>query len=121
MAMLKHTPYFILDRLRIVEHFVLSSTFGRESEKSDLTPAIWDDGLPISNDKSQNLNILIVDDAIDTGKTMLCVLQEVKHRCPDATVKTAVITITTKKPLVIPNYCLFHLQLFRFPWSADVK
>jgi hypoxanthine phosphoribosyltransferase len=121
MAILKHIPYVILDCLRIVEHIMLTNYLFCNCNRCGSMPVIWDNDCKIFIHNSQDSNILIVDDAIDTGNTLLCVLEEVKKLCPNATVKTAVLTVTTNKPLVVPDYCLFYHQLIRFPWSYDAK
>ena len=70
----------------------------------------------------QALNILIVDDAIDTGATIRSVLADVReHASSHATIKVAAVVQTTKSPFIIPDYCAYHSVLVRFPWSKDSR
>ncbi|MDE7154721.1 MAG: phosphoribosyltransferase domain-containing protein, partial [Muribaculaceae bacterium] len=62
-------------------------------------------------------NILIVDDAIDTGKTLLSILNELNN----VNFKTAVLTVTIDNPKVTPHYNLFKNVILRFPWARDAK
>lgn len=64
--------------------------------------------------------ILIVDDAVDSGATMKTVSDILRQINPQAQIATASITVTTRNPLVSPDYRLFaDLRLIRFPWSKD--
>ena len=67
-------------------------------------------------------SILIVDDAVDSGKTLKTIVDEVRKKYLTAEIKTAVITVTTKQPIILPDYYLFYNHtLIRFPWSADSR
>ena len=65
--------------------------------------------------------ILIVDDAIDTGKTMFVVKNNLGSVLPNAEIKTAIISWTLESSIVKPDYYLFKNVLVRFPWSKDYK
>jgi hypoxanthine phosphoribosyltransferase len=66
--------------------------------------------------------ILVVDDAVDSGRTLEVVLRWLRGRCPDAEVRSAVLTVTTPRPLLIPDFYLYYPDvLIRFPWSLDNK
>lgn len=64
-------------------------------------------------------NILLVDDAIDTGTTMKLAIEKFISMNSANTVKVAVITVTHKSPKVKPNYCLYTRTVVQFPWSLD--
>ena len=67
-------------------------------------------------------NVLLVDDAIDTGATLKLIKDTLAERYPLAVIKIAVITVTSNHPLIDADYYLFHDRtLVRFPWSNDVK
>lgn len=67
-------------------------------------------------------NILVVDDAIDTGATMLLVINTLRDRLPECEIRSAVVTITTPSPSVTSNYYIFNNRtLIRFPWAIDSK
>ena len=67
--------------------------------------------------------ILIVDDACDSGSTLRAVMDAVRKISPERVViKTAVITTTTYRPVVSPDFSLYRNRtLIRFPWSKDMK
>lgn len=65
--------------------------------------------------------VLIVDDAVDSGCSLLSVVTAVRSISPENIIRTAVITVTRKKVLIEPDYALFrNSTLFRFPWAGDV-
>ncbi|AUP78215.1 phosphoribosyltransferase [Flavivirga eckloniae] len=66
-------------------------------------------------------NILVIDDAIDTGKTMFIVKSHLAKEFPKAKIKTAVISWTLENSIVTPDYYLFTKRLVRYPWSKDYK
>ena len=71
-----------------------------------------------------NLNcksILIIDDAIDSGKTMFVVNENIKRRFPKAKIKIAVISWTLNESIIKPDFYLYKNILVRFPWSLDFK
>jgi len=71
--------------------------------------------------KKKIQNILILDDAIDTGKTMFVIKNNLKKLFPNAAIKTAVVSWTIETSVVKPDYYLFKNTLVRFPWSKDYK
>lgn len=118
---LRLLPYFISDKLRIIEHKLLNSKPAvagepftpNESEFTALKNALL---------IGENHKILIVDDAVDSGATMLAVADLVKAQAGvNSMVKTAAITVTTTAPLIQPDYKLYNLVLCRFSWSFDFK
>ena len=105
-------PRFVNDALRLAESWVLSRRAPR--------PAGFHGCLPEGLDGKQA--ILIVDDAVDSGSTMLSVRDAVAAAFPQAYVRCAAIAVTTDKPLIVPDYSLYLKNfLIRFPWSADMK
>jgi hypoxanthine phosphoribosyltransferase len=114
-------PRPVLDQLRVMEHALLMRRapppprgqfhFG-ESELERLEAWVAAAG--------ECPSLLIVDDAVDSGTTLSVVLDAVQRRVPrTATVRSAAITVTTERPLALPDYALYHRQLCRFPWSLD--
>lgn len=65
--------------------------------------------------------ILIVDDAVDTGKTLDIALVLFKEKYPKCIINTAVLTITHKNPILLPDFFLFKRVILQFPWSLDKK
>lgn len=66
-------------------------------------------------------SILIVDDAIDTGKTIFTVQNNLRKLLPNAKIKTAVISWTIERSIIKPDYFIFKNTLVRYPWSLDYK
>ena len=116
---LKILPYSILDRLRVNEH-------KSQKERPFLAPEDYSDNTVSTNlfniEKSKKINrILILDDALDSGKTMNKVINTCKTICKVADIETAVIAWTNLESLTQPNYYLYKENLLRFPWSLDFK
>lgn len=64
--------------------------------------------------------MLLVDDAVDSGTTMLRVAEALRCGNPEIELRTAVITVTTAAPLLRPDYTIYDDRtLIRFPWSMD--
>ena len=75
---------------------------------------------------NHHANILIIDDALDTGMTIsytLCELEKyLEPRCLegiDRSYRYAVLTSTYKHPVITPNYTLYKRKILRFPWAFD--
>lgn len=120
--MLRKLPHFLTDRLRIIEHIILTQL--RTTAISIMTP----DESEITNLKQclDNLGetamVLIVDDAIDRGATMAFVHKTVNAIAnTEAVIKMAAITVTTVSPLIEPDFSLYRYVLCRFPWSLDAR
>ena len=114
-------PRPVVDRLRQIEHAMLTRKtpslpaasyqfVAQELERI----AAW-----IANARRAP-SLLVVDDAIDSGATLLHVTDALRNLAPrGTTIRSAVITVTTSQPLIHPDYTMFHRQLCRFPWSLD--
>lgn len=115
--LLKAAPYPVLDAIRILESYILQL---KHYEIKDIDPKSIDQA---TKEKiGQASNILIVDDAIDSGATISAVVRVVRTLAPRAAVKIAVITVSTSTPMQQPNYTLYdNNTLIRFPWSMDIK
>tara|TARA_B100001093_G_scaffold445692_1_gene449468 strand:- start:12248 stop:12844 length:597 start_codon:yes stop_codon:yes gene_type:complete len=116
---LTRLPYFLLNWLRIIEFKILQKQF-----KVDLDLSKVDQIIKQIPEKKliEYKSVLIVDDAVDSGHTLACVLEAVKKRLnPPAEVKMASIVVTTVNPYEKPEYFLYEGDLIRFPWSKDFK
>jgi hypoxanthine phosphoribosyltransferase len=117
--LLKHLPYTILNKLREYE-----SKKARESiasiDKNQLAEYKID--LKINSNLEKPIRtILIIDDAIDTGKTMYMIKLNLMKLFPEAKIKAAVISWTIESSIVKPDYYIFKRILVRYPWSKDYK
>lgn len=121
-SLLRRLPYFITDRLRVLEAQVLGRL--RKPDTSDLFA-------PLPRDISEVLRsicstvpirLLVVDDAVDSGRTLRRIVNGL--RCvQDAggEMRTAVITVTRTDPLIRPDFRLYRGVICRFPWSYDFR
>ena len=115
--LLKWLPYSISNALRLME-----SRGARDGIDNLDLELLKQEQLDFNiASKASIKNILIVDDAIDTGKTMFVVKNNLEQLFPHSNVKLAVISWTIDCSLVKPDYYLFKNTLVRFPWSKDYK
>ncbi|MDH5386871.1 MAG: phosphoribosyltransferase family protein [Gammaproteobacteria bacterium] len=115
----KFLPRFILDWLRIVEHYIVTL---RMKLSDDVERDVRLDSRLV--DYLANLEsgrIIIIDDAIDSGATVKILLDELCAINPLLEYKIAVLVVTKNVPLVYPDFCLYKNVLLRFPWSSDYK
>ena len=118
---LRLLPYFITNKLRIIEHKRLM-TKPMAQQQEFIPDANEISALRGFLQARTNSKILIVDDAVDSGATMKAVLELVRKEANSScTIKTAAITVTTDAPLIQPDYILYSHVLCRFPWSFDFK
>ena len=113
-------PQFAVDRLRWLEHRLLS-THRRQRpapQEIDLDEAAAI-GRRLANGPGSP-RVLVVDDAVDSGVTLATVLRLLRETAPDGTdFRSAVITVTLEQPLAEPDFALYRGVLCRFPWSFD--
>jgi hypoxanthine phosphoribosyltransferase len=65
--------------------------------------------------------ILVVDDTVDSGRTLATVTEAVRTLAPGATVATAALATSWRRPPVMPDYLLYQRTLLRLPWSLDSR
>lgn len=118
---LRLLPTKALDLMRMAESRFLSL---RNRQKGDVFPPqiAMDPGLTAIVTERKKPRILLIDDAIDSGRTLSAVIATLKNKNPSAEVETAVITETTDSPAVKADYTIYRNRtLIRFPWSNDYK
>ena len=112
-------PYSLSNILRILEVKYLESFKSSEYDKS------IENRVHFTNKQIEKIQqskiLLLVDDAIDTGSTMLALKHVIEKINPDITVKIAVLTVTHKEPYIDPNYTVYKGFLLRCPWAMDYK
>ncbi len=122
---LKRLPYPILDLMRMGESKVLSwkrSSINDQRLTMELPEIEVPEGLERLLREEKTPNILIIDDAIDSGHTLFAIAETLKKANSNATLRIAVMTETTDKPLIRADYSLYRNKtLIRFPWSNDYK
>lgn len=118
--LMKMLPYFILDRLRIIESDILEYKAKKNNPKREGSISLNEDVVSLLRDG--NKNVLLVDDAIDTGATLKLLKDYLITNYPKIDVRVAVITVTMREPMIKADYCIYNNRtLVRFPWSNDVK
>lgn len=111
--LLRHLPRPVADVLRMAESRVLSLR-----RPTPGAPVLLD--VAAHDAIKQSGRVLVVDDAVDSGATLLAVLRGVANVEGEREVRSAVVTVTTSHPLVQPDYSLYNNHtLIRFPWSKD--
>jgi hypoxanthine phosphoribosyltransferase len=119
--MIAMLPRPVLDRLRIAEHAIMM----RRNPTQDVRPYHFDeDELSAIEawmaESTRPRHLLIADDAVDSGTTLSRVFNALRElAAPSLTIQSAVITVTTNRPIMSPDYALYRRQLCRFPWSLD--
>lgn len=121
-ALLRRLPYFITDRLRILEAQVLGQR--RKPGTSDLFEPLPREVSEIlcSIRSPAPIRLLVVDDAVDSGRTLRRIVDGL--RCAQDSggeMRTAVITVTGTHPLIQPDFHLYDGVICRFPWSYDFR
>ena len=116
---LNSLPTVITDKLRVLE----SKKARKSINNLDLDSLNnYSIDLKFDSDTKEKIkSILIIDDAIDTGKTMFVIKNNLSKSFPNAEIKTAIISWTIQTSIVKPDYWLYKNILVRFPWSIDYK
>lgn len=118
---LKHIPEKILNFIRIAENrcYEIGMKIRKKEEKINEITIISHDLSFFENPQIQN--ILLVDDAIDSGATIRDTEKFLQIKNENWQIKVAVITQTFKQPLRKADYQIYNRILLRFPWSNDSK
>ena len=120
---LRRLPYPVADRLRLLEDWLGSrQTPGIPPPTRELEDAV--DVIAGVVDELGLKRLLLVDDAVDSGGTLGCVLAALRARMPDdVKVLSAVLTRTrpVQNTAVEPDFTLHSMVLLRFPWSFDYR
>lgn len=117
-TLLKRLPYAINDRLRIAEHLYLTQL--RAPKPRSFTPDTAElAAIGHALREQPEARILLIDDAVDSGATLLGVRDSIQALASTAIVRSAALTVTTHAPLIQPDFFLHRYVLCRFPWSFD--
>lgn len=123
LRMLRKLPYRVTSLLRFIQ------ASARE-RKTSVVPApsrslIQDIDEIVSASRAQGFHhIAVIDDAVDSGVTLACVMAVLKQRLPaEVSVRSGVITRTRSRAKTIfqPDYFVYENTECRFPWSPDYK
>ncbi|MDR0873713.1 MAG: phosphoribosyltransferase [Prevotellaceae bacterium] len=119
--MFKHFPKKILNFARITENncYEMLGKMRKHEEKLDKINILSNDLSFFEN--PQIKNILLVDDAIDSGVTIRDTEKFLQMKNNNWNIKTAVLTQTFNRPVKKADYQIYNRTLVRFPWSNDYK
>ncbi len=119
--LLKKLPQWLCNALRIAESRLLTCRLKyRPTHLTDPDQIQFD---PASQALLQSgpQRIWVVDDAVDSGKTLASIRQKLQSYPQAHQVLYLALTLTQDHPLLHPDCCLFNGILLRFPWSNDNK
>lgn len=113
---IRHLPVSVRDLMRITEARLLQKQKSGKKESAPLT---------IGNELMAGIaaaqRVLVVDDAVDSGRTLKKVLDAVRSVPGRRMIASAAITVTTSKPEIAPDFFIYNNHtLLRFPWSMDM-
>lgn len=113
MELIRSLPEWLRNFLRMTEAALLSL-----KRTNRLVPPVE---LPADLLKGAK-KILVVDDAVDSGTTLLAVLTALRYQPGEREIKSAVLTVTTNNPVETADYSIYNNRtLLRFPWSKDYR
>lgn len=122
---LRALPYGISNWLRRVEDRQLEKADKNARSKAIIASAqLLEDVDAISRKvkERKQRHLVLIDDAVDSGATLGCVVATLRAALPPETMLTvAVLTQTRSKPAFLPDVVLYRETLCRFPWSFDFR
>ena len=114
---IKRLPLSIRDALRVTEH-ILRPLLEKVQVRNERDVTIISPNLPCQTPPTR---ILVIDDAVDSGDTLVSVERFLRARHPSADIRFGVLTQTRRKVTRDPDYNLYESVLIRFPWSSDYR
>lgn len=121
VRMLPHVPLWILNTMRLSEARLLKARQAVFPSKK--VPKVeLDAGLVARLRAAETPEVLLIDDAIDSGVTLWGISEALKAANPAVRITTMAITVTTRRPKVMADFYMYNnATLVRFPWSKDFK
>lgn len=114
-AIIRRLPRWLSDSLRAAEARVI----GRKSASAPRLVEASEDVLRVLAGSGQ---ILVVDDAVDSGSTLRAVVERVRSVAkPESLIVTAAVTLTNPEAAIAPDIVLHRGVLIRFPWAPDAS
>lgn len=120
VSMLPHVPLWILNAMRFTEATLLKL---KQQLRTGNVPHIdLDSEISTQLTNKETPEILLIDDAVDSGATARGIIDAILRENPKSKVKIMAITVTTDSPMVMAEYYTYaDSTLVRFPWSKDYK
>jgi hypoxanthine phosphoribosyltransferase len=118
-------PYAITDWLRVFEDAVLERRALAEGYvPREATEQLHEDVAAIVGEVSAHglHHLVVIDDAVDSGATLSCVMATLAASLPPGTrLTSAVVTRTRLTSQYYPDVALYEQTNCRFPWSLDFR
>lgn len=114
---LRYMPWFMLDWLRILEHWL--SRWRSRTESSRVVE--FNDDFEEQIRQLGKATVYIVDDAVDSGATIHRVADAVAKLNSSLDIRVAVLVVTQARSGELPILSLYQDVLIRFPWSMDYR
>lgn len=109
-------PRWLCNFLRRVE--LKSNVHGRNKERH----IEFLDDIALLNIQTNNLKILVVDDSVDTGSSVLAAQKVIKSKFPDSVIRIAVLNVmSASKENIKVDYYLYTDKMLRTPMSKDSR
>ena len=118
-TLLKRIPRGILNLLRIIEskYLLYKSKIVKPRRVGEI---VFSNDISLQLERGGN-NILLVDDAIDSGATLKLISDYINNNYNNNNIRIAVITVTNKRTMIDADFYLYNDRtLIRFPWSNDI-
>ncbi len=117
---LRYMPYVLSNNLRRIEDVVLARRNAKKGNRP--LPRIDVDAMMAEISARGARRVLILDDAVDSGVTMLALLAALEPlRSTGVTIRTAAINVSRSDARFWPDYNIHSEVLCRFPWSHDAR
>lgn len=121
--LLRRLPYAVGNRIRQIEDWVGCRGEARVPAATEELIRGVDEIARVVAERGLTC-VLVVDDAVDSGGTLACVMGALRARLPEnVRLGSAVLTRTRppERTAAQPDFALHSMVLFRFPWSLDYK
>lgn len=120
IKLLPHVPYWISNSLRRFEDWFLGVA-PRAPQAPAGTESVLEIQQALDTIRRKKLKrILVVDDAVDSGSTMMRVAAALEELRKDGVeVRTGAIVVSRSEPAYMPDLRIYFGVLCRFPWSHD--
>ncbi|MGY5882438.1 phosphoribosyltransferase family protein [Modestobacter lacusdianchii] len=118
-SVVSRLPRRVADAARWLEVEVRESALSRRPAQPEVPARDLLRSTGLSDAAATAERILVVDDTIDSGRTLTTVAAAAAMARPTAEVRTAVLASAWRNPPVRADYCLFDHTLLRLPSSLD--
>lgn len=115
--LIKQLPLVLRNAMRVMEHIARPLLEGVQANNERDVTVIS----PNLSCRTPPSRILVIDDAVDSGDTLVAVERFLRARHPSADIRFGVLTQTRNEVSRDPDYSLYKSVLIRFPWSSDYR